>query len=688
MVQLPTGAGKTFIAGELLSSLLEGRKAVWLTHRKELADQTKQMLSESAVPASADINWQPGRRAPTIAGGVCILMAQTLSRRVKQDDIWADYTSEDIMIIDEAHHAAAEGYSMAMRLWQGPVIGLTATPWRLSKKEGFDHLFEQLICGPQVPDLQNGGYLCKVRVLSPSEEGRILGGYVDRTGDFSETGIESANASSDIWTAGAVEFWRKHGEYRQTVVYAVSTGHARNLLQVFRDQGVAASLILGETETSIRSSIIRDFKSGHIKVIVNVAVATEGFDLPDAGCVLITRPTLSVALYLQMMGRGMRPKSDGSDCLVLDMAGNTARHGLPGGYREWSLKPRGEEEPPLGLPTVWCPHCEQFSMFGLHNCEHCGEPFGQLCARCVKWRPWTEWSLSASCKEDHDPVCDRCHYDAHLRANLPVTPELRLLSHHEFDVDPLGKSNPLTVSESRPTEMGRLSQQNSDEMLDPERAPFLRDLLIEERGQVVGAEPDRIQQLRQLVAMRKLLLADDSQMWQKWSDHLAKTGERQDLLSYAERSRRFTEWEAALKKEKETWEQELAAFESTPVDKGRIYSNAVERVLNLLEAEARAAGLLPDEPDQPVGATIRPPQPAPVGQAVSKSPRRSNKSNKGYRHPETGETWKLEDAFFAVATEEQKRQDVENRRNPYPNSSGKMFSYRKKVVVRWGFIPN
>ena len=110
MLQLPTGGGKTCIAGELLSGLLkDGRKAVWLTHRKELAAQTAGMLREAGVSATSSIQWTPRTQAPTIANGVVILMAQTVSRRTAKANVWDSYDRSDLMIIDEAHHATADG---------------------------------------------------------------------------------------------------------------------------------------------------------------------------------------------------------------------------------------------------------------------------------------------------------------------------------------------------------------------------------------------------------------------------------------------------------------------------------------------------------------------------------------------------------------------------------------------------
>ena len=259
-------------------------------------------------------------------------------------------------------------------------------PWRLSEKEGFDHLFDGLLCGPQTADLQtlDTPALCQAQVFIPPPEQRIAGGAVDRTGDYTEAGIERANLDRpDIMTAGALQFWQKHAaeppnNQRPTIAYAVSVEHAHNLAAVFNEAGVPAAVILGDTNREERDRAIAGFREGSIKVLVNVIVATEGFDLPDASCVIIARPTLSLALYLQMVGRGLRPKRDGGDCLILDLAANSVSHGLPEDYRQWSLEPRGAQK--VGeAPVVICPNplCEAASPAASHNCRVCGFSFGK-----------------------------------------------------------------------------------------------------------------------------------------------------------------------------------------------------------------------------------------------------------------------------------------------------------------------
>ena len=183
----------------------------------------------------------------------------------------------------------------------------------------------------------------------PVVERRIAGGAVDHgLGDYTEAGIAQANRDDpDVMTAGALAFWRQHAINRPTIAYAVSVDHAHNLVSVFNDAGVRAVVILGDTERRARDWAIAGFRDGSVKVLVNVIVATEGFDLPDASCVIIARPTLSLALYLQMVGRGLRPKPDRGDCLILDLAANALTHGLPEKRREWSLAARGA--PALGV---------------------------------------------------------------------------------------------------------------------------------------------------------------------------------------------------------------------------------------------------------------------------------------------------------------------------------------------------
>ena len=440
MMQLPTGGGKTVIAAHLLRDYLTGgRKAVWITHRRELKGQTLKTLKDmSGLKASAPY-WPTNQVAPQQRNGVVILMAQTAGRRSDEsyipDDwisyIWSRYDENDLMIVDEAHHATAESWERAIRQWPGKVLGMTATPWRLSKKDGFDHLFGDLILGPQVGELQNDEFLCQANVLVPDAEGRILGGIVPSHLDYNAKSVEEANANKDVMTARALKFWQEHVADRQTIIYAVSIGHADNLAALFSEEGIPAEAIHTKTDADIRAQVISNFANGRLSVLVNVAIATEGFDLPNASCIVIARPTKSLSLYLQMVGRGLRPKSDGGDCLILDLVGNALEHGLPDDTREWSLAVRGESGGGGDAPVVLCEQCQTASPAASHSCKSCGAPFGKDCPRCGKWHAFRSgWLLEDLCPPDaHDSVCDQCHNDAHHKANLPRISPLEYIRH-------------------------------------------------------------------------------------------------------------------------------------------------------------------------------------------------------------------------------------------------------------------
>lgn len=585
MMQLPTGGGKTIIAAYLLSDWLrDGRKAVWLTHRKELAEQTRAMLADAHISAMTDIRWNPGTDAPAMSHGVVILMAQTVSRRTARRSVWDGYTGDDLLVIDEAHHATADGWARAMQQWPGRIIGMTATPWRLSKKEGFDHLFSELVCGPQTSELQAERWLCEAQVRIPPPDGRILGGEIDRTGEYTESGIERANQNRrDVMTAQALLFWQKHAQRRQTIIYAVSVDHANNLAAVFNDAGIPAGVMLGDTPAIERDKLIADFKDGKPKILVNVAVATEGFDLPDAGCVVLARPTKSLALYLQMAGRGLRPKNDDSNCTLLDLAGNSLGLGLPEDNRAWSLAPRSE--PSDGdAPVMWCPHCGAVSAAASHTCAACGAEFGKDCSRCDKWRAWERWSLETHCGGMHDLVCDFCHRDAHIQAHLPVPEHIQVSSREN-------------VMEPDTSSINHSELDDEQDKLDLELAFVLKKILEDERRRITGDAEDRRQALHLLIITREAQLDDIEEMDKLFAEYLDTLPDDQRHRSGLERSYRQVEWHTNLKKELADLKEKVSDLKPPPVDKQLIFANAEERLLNLLRSEAEAVGLFPDDPD-------------------------------------------------------------------------------------------
>ena len=539
MVQLPTGGGKTRIAAALLANRLrENCKAAWLTHRKELAEQTCRVLNSVGVNAITDRQWTVGDEAPRLNNGVVILMAQTVGRRTKAGQVWGRYGSGDLLVVDEAHHAPASGWERAIEQWPGQVVGLTATPWRLERDKGFNHLFgEELYCGPQVSQLQAEGYLCEALVLMPQLEDIIRGGGI-RAGEYTSIGIEQANSNRPgVMTVGALRFWQDWASERPTIIYAVSTDHANNLTTVFNDAGIPAAVILGGTPMEERAKAIESFDNGTLQVLVNVAVANEGFDLPNASCVVLTRPTMSLALYLQMVGRGLRSKDDGGDCLILDLAGNAERHGLPEDDRRWSLFPRGIN-PGGNAPGVWCEKCGGVSPAASHYCKHCGVPLGRSCGRCGKWRAAKRWILADECDHNHDVVCDLCHLDAHMAANLPDNRELR-----DSAVDPL-----------------------------------LLELMDEVQRQLLTDDDTRQIELTQLISQRNRENASDDELDHLFNLHLS--GLRAEDRPNGPRAiaMRFNAWEVQRREELERWSEELDRLKSKTTIEDRVSRGCHEQL--------------------------------------------------------------------------------------------------------------
>ncbi len=593
MMQLPTGGGKTIIAGALLKEWLQsGRSAVWLTHRRELIRQTWELLDNANIAAYYNFRWLPDMDAPVKREGVAILMAQTVSRRTAKMSVWRKYGDDDLMIIDEAHHAAAVGWTRAMRQWPGRVLGMSATPWRLSQKEGFDHLFNALLCGPPVADLQSDNHLSGAQVLRPSSQWIIRGGEVGMDGDFTDSGIVAAN-QDHIMTAGALKFWEELAYDRQTIVYAISVDHAHNLTTVFRNAGVPATALLGSTKDKERAALIAGFKNGIFRVLVNVAVATEGFDLPDASCVVITRPTKSLTLYLQMVGRGLRPKEDSGNCLILDLAANAELHGLPEDDREWSLEPRAAQEDAGDAVTVWCNNCKTVSPAASHACQNCGAPFGKDCSRCGTWRAWKRWSLEKQCGEAHELVCDLCHRDAHIEAKLPISERLEAELVKLEDEEQLVPM--LDTSVSKAGLNGRLFE-------------LFKELLEEEKSIATASDKKRQLKLQKAIEVREIQMADETLLESAFEQYVGSLPTDQHPQSNPQKYRLFTEWENGLREKVDSLSNELGRLKEKPIDRQLVFREAEGRVTSLFRRAAQSVHLLPEDEDRDFKSSPRIPK--------------------------------------------------------------------------------
>lgn len=340
MLQAPTGAGKTVLFAEIIRREYAQRKRVLLlVHRKELITQACMKIFKLGVPyglIAAGYDPSPSQQ-------VQIASVQTLIRRKLPLHF-------DLIITDEAHHALADSYKSIYRNYpDARLLGVTATPIR-TNGQGFEDLFDFLVPGPSVKELIDNGYLVQPKVYAaPLRED--LSKVKVTGGDYNDKALADMLDKSFI-VGGIVDQWKKRAEGLKTVTFAINVEHSKHIVDQYKSQGIPAAHVDGTTPSHERDAILRDFAMGKYLVLSNVGIVTEGFDVPAIECVQLVRPTKSLALYLQMVGRGLRP-IDGKDrALILDYANCVFEHGLPEDDRTWTLRGVRKEPKPKQLACL------------------------------------------------------------------------------------------------------------------------------------------------------------------------------------------------------------------------------------------------------------------------------------------------------------------------------------------------
>lgn len=322
----PTGSGKTVIAAGIVQlAVAKGKRVLFLAHRRELIEQTADKLISSGVLNFGVI--MAGDKRVNPDAPVQVASIKTLIRR--------ELPAADLIIIDEAHRAASRSYLNILANYPDAVVlGLTATPERLDGK-GLDDIFDELVVVETVPNLIEQGFLIKPTCyVGPTGD---LSGVKTKRGDYDEAQLAEAMDQPKL-TGDIVANWKRLANGKKTVVFASSVEHAKHISQEFFNAGVSAAWVSGDTPKVEREATIADWRSGAITIVANCQIFVEGFDLPELECCILARPTQSVSMYLQMVGRIMRPAHGKADALVLDHAGCCIEHGSPHIHREWTLE--------------------------------------------------------------------------------------------------------------------------------------------------------------------------------------------------------------------------------------------------------------------------------------------------------------------------------------------------------------
>jgi len=359
----PTGAGKTVIFSYITHhAFVKGHRTTILVHRAELLTQTHKALVKMGVPHGL----VAAGKTPDPTQLVQVASVQTLVRRLDK------FTTPDLIIVDEAHHACAGSWQKVMDAYpDAKILGVTATPQRLDGK-GLSSAFDDLIRGPEVHDLISQGFLCRPIYYAPSTVD--MSGAKTTAGDYNKAEAEQRVDKPTI-TGDAVTHYQRLCPGSPAVAFCTSIKHAEHVAQAFNAAGYKAAVLDGNLDPVERASRVHALANGRLHVLTSCDIISEGFDLPVVATAILLRPTQSLSLHLQQIGRVLRPAPGKERAIILDHVGNCLRHGLAEEVREWSLdgaKKRKKKDASddvtahrqcpqcfaVHLPAPICPQCQ------------------------------------------------------------------------------------------------------------------------------------------------------------------------------------------------------------------------------------------------------------------------------------------------------------------------------------------
>ncbi len=365
IVVAPTGSGKTLLTASMLGTAASKGMPSWFTvHRRELIKQSTRTFSKVGVTHGIIAAGFVEDPRPLIKIG----SVNTLARRFKK------LAAPRLIIWDECHHIAAAGWAAIHEAFPDAFhVGLTATPERLDGK-GLGKYFKVMVNGPSVAWLIENNYLSPYKIFVPP--GLSVAGMHTRMGDFVKSELSEA-ADKPTITGDAIKHYQAHASGKRAVVFCVTIEHSKHVVEQFNAAGIRAEHVDGETDQEIRDAAIKRFESGETLVLSNVDLFGEGFDLPAIEAVILLRPTQSLGLYLQQVGRGLRVSPGKTHAVILDHAGNCERHGLPDDERTWSLAGRQGQgrAGSSALSVKVCPKCFAAQKVGESRCGYCGFEF-------------------------------------------------------------------------------------------------------------------------------------------------------------------------------------------------------------------------------------------------------------------------------------------------------------------------
>jgi len=364
----PTGFGKTVLASALIKMIMEtGKRVIFCVHRVDLIRQTEKTFQRFGIPFSyVAAGYHYNQYAKVFIASIA-----TLARRLGK-------YAADYVLVDEAHLSAASGWASVAAHYReagARLIGLTGSPERLDGKPLGD-VWDTLVMGPSVRWLIDQGHLSKYRAFAPKGLDFTNVRTSKATGEFSESDLDDLMSGKAI-LSNAVAHWRKFAAGKRTIAFTRSTLASENLAAAFRENGIGAVALDGNTPQAERVAAFNAFADRRLDMIVNCQLFCEGFDLSAqvgrdvvVEAMLDHAPTQSLAKHLQKNGRALRADG-GEPHILLDLVGNLARHGFPDDEREWSLAGREKKKKAAGDELMRiCPEC--FAAYApMPRCPEC-----------------------------------------------------------------------------------------------------------------------------------------------------------------------------------------------------------------------------------------------------------------------------------------------------------------------------
>jgi DNA repair protein RadD len=370
----PTGSGKTVIFCELIKrKVAKFKRVLVIAHRREIITQTSRKLYDNGVRHGIiQAGFDPRPMEPVQVASIATLYVRAIRSEAMRLPI------ADLVIVDEAHHSVAHTYSEIIKRYpEAIIIGFTATPCR-GDGHGLGGIFNTLIEMPQVAALIDQKHLVPTLCYAPVDPD--LSGVRVQAGDYAVGQLER-RMNTDKLVGDIVTHWHKYGQNRPTVVFAVGVAHSIHLRDEFLKSGVTAEHLDGSTPKDERDAILKRLASGETTIVSNCQVLTEGWDCPETACTILARPTKSMGLFRQMIGRVLRPAPGKVNAIVLDHSGAVYRHGLPEDHVDWSLSPDHKAVAPAHEARkqrdkkvlLDCPACDTLSIrLGGQPCPNCG----------------------------------------------------------------------------------------------------------------------------------------------------------------------------------------------------------------------------------------------------------------------------------------------------------------------------